>query len=148
MGGSGRREREEGMKRWREELRERLVRFRQWRPASSSQDAVRKGDSGEADVRAGSIAAQSSPSEMTDVPTQPLPRSSNADPSPEKGTITAAQNRAAPSSQASPAPPALPSSPASHRADSQSHDEPIETQRERLAKLMHEVRSGKPLARE
>lgn len=143
MGGSGRREREEGMKRWREELRERLVRFRQWRPASSSGAAAAKSGSGEAGINAGSVAGQSSPSEISDVPTQRVPRSLAASDLREQGATTTTQNRLETASVAS-----SPASPASHRAGSQSHDEPIETQRERLAKLMHEVRSGKPLARE
>ncbi|CAO1626316.1 unnamed protein product [Jaminaea pallidilutea] len=148
MGGSGRREREEGMKRWREELRERLVRFRQWRPASSSGAAAAKSDSGEAGIKAGSVAAQSSPSEISDAPTQRVPRSSAAGDPREQGATTTTQNRLETASAASSASSVSPSSPPFHRADSQSHDEPIETQRERLAKLMHEVRSGKPLARE
>lgn len=43
LGYTGRREREEGMRRWREELRERLVRLREWRGNTKAPESTSTG---------------------------------------------------------------------------------------------------------
>ncbi|CAO1621498.1 unnamed protein product [Parajaminaea phylloscopi] len=115
-GYTGRQEREDGMRRWREELRERLVRFRQGR----------KGVDSQADP---ALPAESQPaaSDPRDTAVVPPPSNHLAATSPDTASRALAESSNT----------VLTSPPSGDREES------VEVQRERLARLMHELRNGK-----